>query len=241
MKDATEQTIGVAEDFQPGPVLLLGAPGVGKGTQAKFLVARFAIPQISTGDLLREHRRNRTPLGLVADELMQRGVLVPDDLVNQMVAARLEDPDCARGYILDGFPRTLAQADWLDGYLATKKAASPVIAISIRVVYAELLRRITGRRVSPAGRIYNIYSAPPHVPGICDVDGSTLEQRSDDSEEVFEQRMKTFHEQTAQVIEHYRQQLRFAEVDGTLAVDAVAKAIDVELHRLRQAARGRST
>src|SRR6201994_2938405 len=106
-----------ASDFLPGPVLLLGAPGVGKGTQAKRLMDEFGIPQISTGDLLREHRRNRTPLGMMAEELMAKGQLVPDDLVNQMVATRLKDPDTKRGYILDGFPRPLNQAEWLDGQL----------------------------------------------------------------------------------------------------------------------------
>jgi adenylate kinase len=222
--------------FTPGPVLLLGAPGVGKGTQAKALMAEYAIPQISTGDLLREHRRNHTELGLLADELMQRGQLVPDELVNKMVAARLADPDCGRGYILDGFPRTLAQANWLDGYLVETNAVYPVVAIHIKVDHDELLRRITGRRISPAGRIYNIYTAPPRVPGICDVDGSKLVQRNDDSEEVFEQRMKTFYEQTAPVSEHYRDCGRFAEVDGALAVEAVTAAIRSELQRLRKGA-----
>ena len=222
--------------FTPGPVLLLGAPGVGKGTQAKAMMAEFAIPQVSTGDLLREHRRNHTELGLLADELMQRGQLVPDELVNKMVAARLADPDCGRGYILDGFPRTLAQANWLDGYLIETNAACPVVAIHIKVDHDELLRRITGRRISPVGRIYNIYTAPPRVPGKCDVDGSTLVQRNDDSEEVFEERMKTFHEQTAPVIEHYRECGRFAEVDGSLAVEAVTAAIRAELQRLRKGA-----
>ena len=103
--------------FQPGPILLLGAPGVGKGTQAKALMAAYTIPQISTGDLLRQHRADHTPLGLMAEDLMRQGILVPDDLVNQMVAARLAQPDTTHGYILDGFPRTLAQAEWLDAQL----------------------------------------------------------------------------------------------------------------------------
>ena len=214
--------------------MLLGAPGVGKGTQAKLLMAEFAIPQISTGDLLREHRRNHTELGMLADDLMKRGELVPDDLVNQMIAARLPDPDCGRGYILDGFPRTLTQAHWLDGYLGETEAPYPVVAISIKVDHVELLRRITGRRISPTGRIYNIYTAPPRVPGICDVDGSKLTQRSDDTEAVFEQRMKTFYEQTEPVIDHYRRQGRFAEVDGSQPVEVVTGAIRAELQRLRE-------
>ena len=221
--------------FDPGPVLLLGAPGVGKGTQAKILMATFQIPQISTGDLLREHRRNHTELGLAADELMRRGELVPDDLVNSMVAERLARPDCARGYILDGFPRTLAQATWLDQFLVMGGAAEPVVAISITVDEAELLRRITGRRISPAGRIYNIYTQPPLVEGICDVDGSRLEQRSDDTVAVFEQRMRSFAEQTAPVIEHYRSLGRFAEVDGSAPVEEVTAALTMQLERLRTA------
>ena len=217
-------------------MLLLGAPGVGKGTQAKELMAEFAIPQISTGDLLREHRRNHTELGMLADEIMQRGELVPDDLVNKMVAARLADPDCTRGYILDGFPRTLAQADWLDTFLASQNGALPVVAISLKVDHDDLLRRITGRRISPAGRIYNIYTAPPKLAGICDVDGSQLTQRSDDTEYVFEQRMKTFYDQTAPVIDHYRRQGRFVEVDGSQSRAAVTAAIREQLQRLRQGA-----
>ena len=113
--------------FIPGPVLLIGPPGVGKGTQAKLLMAEFGIPQVSTGDLFRQHRREHTELGLIADKLMELGQLVPDDLVNKMVAVRLASPDCARGYILDGFPRTLAQANWLDGYLTETAARLPVV------------------------------------------------------------------------------------------------------------------
>jgi adenylate kinase len=203
--------------FVPGPVLLLGAPGVGKGTQAKALMAAYGIPQISTGDLLRGNIANGTALGKSAKSLMDQGQLVPDDLVNQMVADRLTQPDVARGYILDGFPRTLNQATWLDAQLTSGHAALPVVAISIIVDYEQLLHRITGRRISPAGRIYNIYSNPPKVAGICDVDGSTLVQRPDDSEAVFTERMKTFEALTAPVIEHYRNQGRFQEINGARA------------------------
>ncbi len=220
-----------SDAFHPGPVLLLGAPGVGKGTQAKALMARFGIPQISTGDLLRQHRAEHTPLGLMAEDLMRQGILVPDDLVNQMVAARLNLPDTTHGYILDGFPRTLAQAQWLDDQLV-----SPVIAISIAVDPTELLHRITGRLISPAGRIYNIYSNPPRVPGHCDVDGSLLVQRTDDSEQVFHERMRIFAAQTAPVVDHYRAQARFQEVDGAQPVETVTAAIEHTLRHLRGAA-----
>ena len=234
MTDSAPNSLsGQPNAFLPGPILLLGAPGVGKGTQAKALMAEFGIPQISTGDLLRQNRREHTELGNEADALMQRGELVPDDLVNSMVAGRLAAPDCARGYILDGFPRTLAQAAWLDKFLSNVQSASPVVAISIEVDHDDLLKRITGRRISASGRIYNIYSQPPRVPGKDDLDGSPLEQRNDDTEPVFEQRMRTFTEQTAPVIAHYRGQGRFAEVDGTQPIDQVTEAIRKELHSLR--------
>jgi len=220
--------------FLPGPVLLLGAPGVGKGTQAKRLMDEFGIPQISTGDLLREHRRNHTPLGMMADELMATGQLVPDDLVNQMVATRLTEPDTKRGYILDGFPRTLNQAEWLDGQLLN--SALPVVAVSIVVPERILLERITGRLTCPVcGTIYNRYSEPPAAEGVCDREGAKLVQRADDTEPVFYERMKAFEAKTAAVIEYYRaQDSRFAEVDGNLPVDEVMQSIRATLFRLRR-------
>jgi adenylate kinase len=230
----THRPASAETNFLPGPVLLLGAPGVGKGTQAKILMAEFGIPQISTGDLLRENIAKGTELGKAARSLMDQGQLVSDDLVNQMVADRLKQPDVARGYILDGFPRTLNQSEWVDREIASKAGTLPIVAISIVVSYDQLLHRITGRRISPAGRIYNIYSNPPAVPGICDVDGSVLVQRSDDSEVVFTERMKTFEAQTAPVVEHYRKQGRFEEVNGDQAVEQVTAEIAAALKRLRQ-------
>ena len=135
--------------FLPGPVLLLGAPGVGKGTQAQILMAEFGVPQISTGDLFRDHRTRHTKLGMLAEKVMSQGQLVGDDLVNEMVADRLTEPDAQRGYILDGFPRTLPQAAWLDHHLGESHSTLPVVAISITVDYNVLLHRITG---------------PPHLP-----------------------------------------------------------------------------
>jgi adenylate kinase len=222
-----------ASDFLPGPVLLLGAPGVGKGTQAKRLVDEFGIPQISTGDLLREHRSNHTPLGMLADELMNKGQLVPDDLVNQMVASRLTEPDTEHGYILDGFPRTLNQAEWLDRQLVAYML--PVVAVNIVVPERILLERITGRLTCPVcGTIYNVYSEPPKQGGICDREGAALTQRKDDTEEVFRERMKAFQQKTAAVIEYYRSHgNRFAEVDGNLLVDDVTREIRATLLRLR--------
>jgi adenylate kinase len=221
-------------NFLPGPLLLLGAPGVGKGTQAKALMAAYGIPQISTGDILRANIANKTPLGIQAKALVDQGTLVSDDLVNQMVADRLTQPDTRRGYILDGFPRTLNQATWLDAQLASDSSTLPVVAISIVVDYEQLLHRITGRRICASGHIYNIYSNPPAVAGICDVDGSALAQRPDDSEAVFTERMKTFERQTAPVIEHYRRQGRFEEINGDQQVEQVTAEIASALKRLRR-------
>ena len=219
---------------KPGPILLLGAPGVGKGTQARELVARWGIPQISTGDLLRTNRDQGTPLGLKAKEIMAAGKLVPDELVNDMVAERLKQPDTANGYILDGFPRTLGQAKWLDRQIGAESAALPVIAVSIQVGYNELLRRITGRRSCPkCGTIYNICLQPPKVDQKCDLDGTPLVRRSDDTEAVFRERMRTYESQTAPVVEHYRALGRFEEVNGDQAVTAVAAGVEAAVARLR--------
>jgi adenylate kinase len=197
-------------------------------------MAEYGIPQISTGDILRANISSGTALGKVAKTLVDQGTLVSDDLVNQMVADRLRQPDTHRGFILDGFPRTLNQATWLDEQLSAAPGTLPVVAISIVVDYEQLLHRITGRRISPAGRIYNVYSNPPKVAGICDVDGSSLVQRPDDSEAVFTERMKTFEGQTAPVVEHYRKQGRFEETDGDHAVEQVTAEIKSALKRLRQ-------
>jgi len=219
----------------PGPILLMGAPGSGKGTQAKELVKLWGIPQISTGDLLRANVAQGTQLGRTANEIMGRGELVSDSLVNEMVAVRLKEPDTARGYILDGFPRTLPQATWLDGRLAAKIDALPVIAVSIQVDYNQLLRRITGRRNCPVCQtIYNVYSNPPKKDGFCDIEGAALVQRADDSEEVFKERMRAYEAQTAPVVEHYRTLGRFAEVDGDRPIALIAPGIVAAVERLRQ-------
>jgi adenylate kinase len=218
----------------PGPILLMGAPGVGKGTQAKGIMAAWGIPQISTGDLLRDHRARGTPLGAVATQIMNTGKLVPDDLVNQMVAERLAQPDTARGYLLDGYPRTLGQAEWLDARLAAVLSGLPLIAVSIQVSYTQLLRRITGRRNCPTcQRIYNVYLQPPKVDMVCDVDGTPLVQRADDTEAVFHERMRTYAALTAPVVEHYRASSQFVEVDGEQPAGEVMAGIMAAVARLR--------
>lgn len=233
--ETTEARAG--RTFLPGPVLLLGAPGVGKGTQSQILMAEFGIPQISTGDLLRANIQRGTQLGKQAKSLMDAGQLVPDNVVNGMVRDRLAQPDAATGYILDGYPRTLGQAEWLDGYLAASDTLHlDLIAVNIRVDPGESQRRIAGRRSCPTcKRVYNTYSHPSKVKNICDFDGSALVQRSDDTEAAFVQRMEAYKNQTAAVIAHYWGHGRFAEVDGTRSVSEVADAIRRELVALRAA------
>jgi adenylate kinase len=225
---------GIGRKILPGPILLMGAPGAGKGTQAMALVKLWGIPQISTGDLLRANVAAGTALGRTAREIMGRGELVPDTLVNEMVAIRLREPDTLDGYILDGYPRTLGQARWLDGRLAAEPGSLPVVAVSIQVNYNQLLRRITGRRICPVSQsIYNIYVNPPKMEGFCDMDGAALIQRDDDTEEVFKERMRAYAALTAPVVEHYRNQGRFAEVDGDRPIDVIAAGIVAAVERLR--------
>jgi adenylate kinase len=215
-----------------GPVILLGSPGAGKGTQAKLIVERYRIPQISTGDLLRDHVQRGTPLGLLVKDVMARGEFVSDDLMYDMVAQRLRQADCERGFILDGFPRNPAQAGWLDAFLeheffenAARGKCLPIV-IRINVDYNKLLRRITGRRSCPAcGRIYNVYSQPPQVADRCDVDGSTLVTREDDREEVIRDRLEAYELQTKPVAEYYARKGRLVSVDGDLPVEQVSEQI----------------
>jgi adenylate kinase len=225
----------IAPNIVPGPILLLGAPGVGKGTQAQELVKLWGVPQISTGDLLRANVAQGTQLGRAAQEIMGRGELVPDSLVDKMVAQRLTEPDAANGYILDGFPRTLGQAAWLDDRLAAQGQSLPVIAVNIKVDYNHLLRRITGRRNCPVCQtIYNVYGKPPKLEGYCDIEGAALVQRADDTEEVFKERMRAYEALTAPVVEHYRALGRFAEVDGDRPIDEIAPGIVAAVERLRK-------
>jgi adenylate kinase len=215
-----------------GPIILVGAPGAGKGTQAKLIAAAYGIPQISTGDLFRGNVARGTELGVKVKAILDRGELVPDGLVNDMVADRLKQPDCNRGFILDGFPRTVGQAEWLDGYLKSRRggngaaapfSAIPPVVVQIVVEYNHLLQRITGRRSCPTcGRIYNVYFQPPKVEGICDVDGGRLVVRPDDTEEVVAERLKAYERQTLPVIGYYKARGQVVEVNGDQPVESVA-------------------
>lgn len=213
------------KEIAVGPLILLGAPGAGKGTQAKMISSRYGIPQVSTGDLLRDNVGRGTELGRKAKAVMDQGGLVSDDLVCGMVADRLQQPDCSRGFILDGFPRTTGQAEWLDGLLAGRTYAGRRIApvvISIQVGYNQLLQRLTGRRTCPVdGKIYNIYFQPPQKEGTCDACGAALVQRKDDTEAVISERLKSYERQTLPLVDYYRGQGRLHEIDGDRAVDMV--------------------
>ncbi len=215
-----------------GPVVLLGPPGAGKGTQAKRIMERYAVPQISTGDILRDNVARGTELGMTAKAIMARGELVSDDLVCEMVRHRLSQPDCKRGYILDGFPRTAAQAGWLDALLDDKlfdnsrpTRAWPIV-ILMDVDYNQLLLRITGRRSCPTcGRIYNVHFQPPRVDELCDFDGTKLVTRNDDRLEVIQPRLAAYQEQTRPVVDYYRRTGRLSSVNGDLPMDEVAEQI----------------
>ena len=207
-----------------GPVILLGPPGAGKGTQAKQIVERYGVPQISTGDLLRDHVERGTGLGLEAKAIMARGELVPDELLYGMVATRLREADCQRGFVLDGFPRTAAQAGWLDAFLEKEVFENgsennpercPPVVIQLLVDYTQLLLRLTGRRSCPTcGRLYNIHFQPPLVDELCDVDGSKLVIRNDDREEVISGRLAAYDSQTRPVADYYRAQRRLVAVNA---------------------------
>ncbi len=219
-----------------GPIVLLGPPGAGKGTQSKRITEHYRIPQVSTGDLLREHVKQGTPLGQQVQALIARGELVSDHLVCDIVAWRLREPDAQRGFVLDGFPRTQKQAAWLDAFLkfeffeSGKWAAWLPIVIRIQVDYNKLLLRITGRRICPiCGTIYNIYSKPPLVDEICDKDGAKLVTRDDDREEVIRERLDAYERQTKPVAEYYQQLGRLATIDGDQPVDDVTARILKEI------------
>jgi adenylate kinase len=213
-----------------GPVILLGPPGAGKGTQSKQIVDRYGIPQISTGDLLRDHVGRGTELGLEAKAIMARGELVPDELMYGIVACRLREADCQRGFVLDGFPRTAAQAGWLDAFLEKEvfenSEKCPPIVIQLLVDYNQLLQRLTGRRSCPTcGRLYNIHSQPPLVDELCDVDGSKLVIRDDDREEVISGRLAAYERQTKPVADYYRVQRRLVAVNADRPVEDVTAQI----------------
>jgi len=195
-------------------LIFLGGPGAGKGTQAREVAKHFMIPQISTGDILRDAVKKQTPLGLAARAKMEAGALVPDDVVCGIVEQRIDEPDCKKGFILDGFPRTIPQAQFVDRMLQSKGRGNPLV-INIRVDKEVLMKRLTGRLTcSVCGEIYNIHFNPPKKEGVCDKDGGKLLHRADDNEETIRQRLVAYEKQTSPLIDYYGAKSFLHEVEG---------------------------
>ena len=206
-------------------LIFLGPPGAGKGTQAKHIARSCGIPHLSTGDMFRDAVSRGTELGKSVQPIMERGELVPDDLVMKLVEERLSRADCARGFVFDGFPRTLAQASQLDHILESRGFGKPLV-IDFTVSEPVLLRRLSGRwTCSVGGEIYNIYDAPPKQPGICDWDGGKLVQRADDRPEVVKERLAAYERQTKPLTDYYRRQGVLEIVDGSATVEEVQRAL----------------
>jgi adenylate kinase len=205
--------------------IFLGPPGAGKGTQAKRIAKQLGVPHLSTGDMMRDAVARGTELGKIVGPIMQAGQLVSDDLVMKMVDQRLKQPDCEAGCLFDGFPRTLPQAEGLDKILEHGGFGKPVV-VDLAVSDDKLLRRLTGRRTcSVGGEIYNVYDAPSKREGVCDYDGGQLVQRADDTAEVVNERLAAYHRQTQPLADYYRQQGVLQEVDASVSVDEVSRAL----------------
>ncbi|MFT4172136.1 MAG: adenylate kinase [Rhodocyclaceae bacterium] len=210
-------------------LILLGPPGAGKGTQAKFIAERFGIPQISTGDMLRAAVKAGTPLGVAAKSIMDAGKLVSDDIIIGLVKERLTEPDCGNGYMFDGFPRTLPQADALrDSNVALD------IVLEIDVPDEEIVERMSGRRVhQPSGRTYHVKFNPPKTDGVDDLSGEPLTQREDDKEEVVRKRLEVYHSQTKPLVKYYADWAatgdaaapRYAKISGLGSVEEITARV----------------
>ena len=220
-------------DVQVGPganglcraVIFLGPPGAGKGTQAKQVAKYFGVPHISSGDMFREHVERGSPLGQRAKPFMECGDLVPDEIVLDMVAERIARPDGAHGFVLDGFPRTLPQAEKLDQILRSRRWRKQMVMHFV-VDTTQLLRRLTGRRTcAVGGEIYNIYNHPPKSPGRCDHDGGDLIQRPDDREDVIAERLVAYERQTQPLVEYYRKQGVLKDLNGMESPAAVTERV----------------
>ena len=200
-------------------VVLLGAPGSGKGTLAQLLKTRWNVAHISTGDMFRESVKNNTPMGLKASEYMKNGLLVPDDITIGVVDERFSNNDVKKGFILDGFPRTIPQAESLD-IIINKKGLKLNSVVLLNVDHNLIIKRITGRRsCTSCGQIYNIYNIPSKIDGVCDKCKGTLVQRKDDTEEVVKERLHAYEKQTAPLVDFYRAKKILVEIDASLSPD----------------------
>lgn len=206
-------------------IVLLGPPGAGKGTQAKKIADKFGIPHISTGDILRKAIADKTLLGKQAAEYLEKGLLVPDDLVIAMVKSRLDMEDCENGFLLDGFPRTVKQAESLDDYMQEKGIQLDIV-LNIEVKQDTLIERFTGRRVcEQCGATYNIKSSPPKEPGLCDKCGGRLIIRDDDKPETVKKRLEVYETSTAPLIGYYKEKNLLINIDGSGSIDYVFEDI----------------
>ena len=206
-------------------IIMLGAPGAGKGTQAKKIAEKYSIPHISTGDIFRANIKNNTELGQKAKTYMDKGELVPDELVVDLIMDRFKEADCANGYVLDGFPRTIPQAEALDKALSANNEAVD-FAINVEVPDENIINRMSGRRACVGcGATYHIQFNAPKVEGVCDTCGEKLILRDDDKPETVKNRLSVYHEQTQPLIDYYSKKGVLAEVDGTQAMDDVFNAI----------------
>ncbi len=215
-------------------IILIGAQGSGKGTQADRLSQPLGIRHVASGDLFRKAFDEKTELGVKAKAYLDRGELVPDDITVTMILDRIKEPDCAQGVLLDGFPRTVAQAQALDkGLQGTEQHVD--LAVYLKVPREELLSRLSGRYICRANQhVYNIKTRPPKVAGICDLDGSELYQRSDDTGEAVQKRLDIFFNETMQLLDYYGKQHKLAEVDGNQGIDQVEMALLNAIKTYRQ-------
>lgn len=229
-------TLNPTRRLGPAALVFLGPPGAGKGTHAQHVANEYSLPHVSTGDIFRSHAARTTALGLQAAETMSRGLLVPDDLVCAMLREHIHGLPSSGGLVLDGFPRSVYQANWLHYFLRTRSGNDhdllddAPLAIQINVEHEEVMRRLSGRRSCPnCGRSYNLDFQPPINSGICDNDDTKLVMRPDDSESVIRERLRVHDENALPLAESYRCKGRLLEVDGNTTVDAVQNAIAIEL------------